>query len=77
VLCRPGPAQVSGLFLKPDFLGSAAAAGAQEEGVVTVCVRTCTEKCRTRLHGASQATAMGMAMIENTLLRNPKRVLMG
>jgi hypothetical protein len=51
-------------FLRPDFLGPAAAAWAQVEGMVTVCVRAWAEKRRTRLHGTSQA--MAMAMTENT-----------
>jgi hypothetical protein len=42
-----------GRFLRPDFLGPTAAAWAQGKGVVTVCVRVCAEKRRTRLHGAS------------------------
>jgi hypothetical protein len=50
----------------PDigFLGACSCRVGLGEGVVTVCVRACAEKRRTRLHGACQATAM--AMIENT-----------
>jgi hypothetical protein len=48
------------------FLGAYSCRVGLGEGVVTVCVRACTEKRRTRLHGASQATTM--AMTENTRL---------